>query len=222
MYAFKSIAVLLVAAIPVIRGLSATVVDRYAVTIRLHVPQVLNNTESLGYRIFRVQTIKCKMSITYAEGKDPAFSFDEAVNNSFRVGGSKVTYTVTTEDDIMPARLSYIGKNGAESFKVKSATVVFFVEAVPSYAKGDPGEDNSFHLMFSGRGYPSADVRSGAYLPRMFRGYVTGTQGCSCYAYGHTSPTRTAGVNGATSEVTDVAAAFGTWTARFESSQTID
>lgn len=45
------------------------------------------------------------------------------------------------------------------------------------------------------------------------RGFAAGTLGCGCKAYGHVSPTRQAGWNGATDKVDDVAAVSGQWIA---------
>lgn len=50
---------------------------------------------------------------------------------------------------------------------------------------------------------------------RKLGGNVSGTIGCGCSAYGHISPTRVLWFWGASSQVDDVAAVYGKWSAKF-------
>ena len=55
----------------------------------------------------------------------------------------------------------------------------------------------------------------GKRIATSLRGYVVGTQGCSCGDYGHKSPTRRAESYGPGETVDDVASVTGLWNARW-------
>ena len=71
-------------------------------------------------------------------------------------------------------------------------------------------EDNSLYIILAGKGRLSSSKFKFA------TGYVAGTIGCGCSAYGHTSPTRKIGYNGATSVVDDIAAVHGRWSMKLD------
>ena len=134
-------------------------------------------------------------------------------NKNFKVNGGKVTYTAYVNEEKVYPRLNYIGNNKTDKFQI--ATIAFHMEAMPSYAKGEAGEDNSFLLTFAGKGTTSTSLAKGCRLPKTFGGNCAGTQGCGCAAYTHKSPTRRARATGPTDMVDDVAATWGTWKAKF-------
>ena len=71
-------------------------------------------------------------------------------------------------------------------------------------------EDNSLYITLAGKGRLSSSKFKFA------TGYVAGTIGCGCSAYGHKSPTRKIGYNGATSVVDDIAAVHGRWSMKLD------
>jgi hypothetical protein len=106
-----------------------------------------------------------------------------------------------------------VGNNLTQVFKTPS--VSFSLAMEPSYNIGPLDEDNALYATFSGFG--TLNARSGCV--RQLRGNLAGTLGCGCMAYGHTSPTRMLWFFGANlSRVVDVAAVWGTWSARLNKS----
>jgi hypothetical protein len=67
--------------------------------------------------------------------------------------------------------------------------------------------------MFVGKG--KSLLKWGPRIATKFKGYVVGTQGCSCADYGHKSPTRIGTINGPSDTIDDVAATFGNWSAKW-------
>lgn len=191
-----------------------TVYDVYDLVITLKVPQVFNNNTSQGYRKYQTQKIKGFMSVTYdTKGNTkPIIDVFGLENKTFKVRSKYVTYESEVNDDEISSRLVRIGSN--KTGKFNTASICFYVEAVPNYALGDVDEDNSFYLLFAGSGTCTTAKKSGVNYIKKMSGRVTGTQGCSCYAYGHVSPTRTAGYCGPTDQVEDVACVYGSWTAK--------
>ena len=209
-------ALIALATVPLFAKEEYVTVDVYDFKASLKVPQVVNNTTSQGKRVFKSQSIKGYLLIGYHPDGKVEIGFLDLVNKSFKVNGAYVTYEaiVDTEGEHVWPRLNYIGDNAKESFK--TATICWYSEFLPSYAKGgEGGEDNSFLLTFSGKATTSTSLSKGCRLPQTFSGYCAGTQGCGCSAYEHKSPTRKASECGPTCEVDDVAAAFGTWRATF-------
>lgn len=195
---------------------ATTVTDVYDLTLSLQIPQVLNNSQSLGVRKYKTQKIKGKLTITYVYDKTgyqrPVIDVTDLVNQNFKVGGSKVTYKSTVNDNEIYSRLVLIGDNKTEKFK--TASTCFYVEAEPSYNKGEMDEDNGLYILLAGKG--STDNKGGNTVIANLKGYVTGTLGCGCMAYGHISPTRMPGPFGATDIVDDVACVFGSWSAKWK------
>ena len=134
------------------------------------------------------------------------------VNRNFKVRGIRVGYEARVNDDVFMHKLTYIGNNLTGKFKVP--TTCFWLELYPSYAIGQPSEDNSLYLLLSGKG--SSSLKYGPRIATTLKGNVSGTQGCSCSAYGHASPTRIGWLYGPSELVDDVAATYGTWRARWK------
>ena len=187
--------------------------DTYTLTLHLRVPQVFANTTSQGYRKYQVQRIKGDMNIIWMSDGTFSFEFDKLVNNTFKVGGSKVTYTGFEGREMVYPRFNWIGNNRTDSFQ--TACLSFYLELEPSYSKGGNNEDNSFYLMMAGKGGSSYKSKLKSRIATYFSGYSAGTQGCGCMAYEHKSPTRKATVVGPLDTPEDVVAAFGQWRARW-------
>lgn len=189
------------------------IVDYYDFKMTLKVPQVVNNTTSKGKRVFQTQTVVGKLMVAYLEDGSVEFALGDLYNKNFKVNGGKVTYTAYCDSEKVTPRLTYIGDNCKDEFK--TATIAFYSEFEPSYAKGEAGDDNSFLLTFAGKGSTSTKLAEGCRLPKDFSGNCAGTQGCSCAAYSHKSPTRKATSCGPSDKPDDVSATWGTWKAKF-------
>ena len=155
------------------------------------------------------------MVVTYDGGGEPSITLRGLVNKTHKISGFGVRYS-ETECELV--RWHYIGDNKKDLFKTPS--VSFYAEIDPSYNISQRvDEDNSLLLTFAGTGLStlSKSMRgfSGVRTINRLHGYATGTLGCGCYAYGHVSPTRIAGPFGCLDIVPDVAAVYGTWTAKF-------
>ena len=175
--------------------------DVYDIRLSLHVPQVVDNMQSRGKRVYKRQVLKGTMKVTYSEYGIPEVEITSLVNRNFKVQGQYVTYKVSTEY----AAWNLIGNNATGVFKKPS--VCASIEAQPSYVFSyEPTEDNSLILTLSGKG----SSRKSLY------GYAAGTLGCGCTDYGHISPTRVMGANGPLGVVQDVAAVYGTWRAKLK------
>lgn len=132
-------------------------------------------------------------------------AFNDMVNKSHKLSnGSNVTYDAKLDYNSYFPRFNAIGNNKTNSFK--TASICFSIVAEPSYNIGELDEDTSLYITLAGKGTIGSFGKIKA-----VRGYVAGTLGCGCMAYGHISPTRTIGYNGATDNVTDVASVFGIW-----------
>ena len=188
--------------------------DVYSFNLRLKVPQVFNNTTSLGYRKYQAQTIKGDMYVKWLSDGSYAIQFSNLANNKFKVSGTYVTYKGYEDRNVVYTRYNYIGSNSTESFK--TPCLCFFLELEPSYAKGGNNEDNSFYVLLSGSGSSFFKKSAGSRIAKKFYGYAAGTQGCGCAAYTHKSPTRSATVCGPMDDVSDVVATYGTWTAKWK------
>lgn len=188
--------------------------DEYDFRVRLQVPQVFNNTTSQGYRAYRPQVISGPMFVDWLSDGRFRIDFGKLVNAHFKVQGANVTYKTEVLSDFVFPRFVYIGNNKTDKFT--TPCICFYAQLWPSYAIGDPEEDNSFYLMFSGKGSSIYKGSLGARIAKRFHGYVAGMQGCSCMAYGHKSPTRNAGISGPTEVVNDVVSSFGTWRATWK------
>ena len=188
--------------------------DEYDLRIRLYVPQVVNNTESLGKRVFRLQTISGSLFIYWLNDGSCLLDFDNLVNKNFKVGGKNVTYKGVVDYNVVYPRFNYIGNNRTNIFRIPCMS--FYLELEPSYAIGGNTEDNSFYLLLAGNGTSSLTGTKKIRIARYFYGHASGTQGCGCYAYGHTSPTRKATVDGPSDIVEDVVPTYGRWNAKLK------
>lgn len=203
------------------------ITDVYDFTMRLSVPRVYDNMESLGYRKYQSQNIKGELLITYEEDvgtekKFPKVEVRNLVNYTHKINGYRITYDcIVGGDDSGPTtRVDLIGDNKKDVFK--TASIVFYLDAEPDYSKGGDDEDNSLLVTIAGKGTTS-DFTERMYdgtkrkyrLIKRFSGNVSGTLGCGCRAYGHKSPTRIAGAYGPTGFTDDVASVFGSWSATF-------
>lgn len=186
--------------------------DEYDVQIYLKVPQVLENTHSMGYRKMKHQQLKGTMYINWTDKDDYIVTFEGMYNKNFKVGGKPVVYKCMEYGDVGTV-FSWIGNNATGQFKTPCISMSILAE--PSYAIGEPSADNSFILHMSGVGI--SKMVGGCRIARMFTGSVAGQQGCGCAAYTHKSPTRNAGIRGPTCEVVDIAPlARGKWRAKFK------
>ena len=154
------------------------------------------------------------MYITYDDSGEnfPEITFGQLINKSHKIGGKNITYAAAVSEAIYP-RVNLIGDN--KTGKFKTASVVFGLDAYPSYSLGEDDEDNSLVITLSGSGATALKKIAGAKVRiiKSLKGTFGGTLGCGCTAYGHISPTRVAGPNGPTDIVDDVAAVDGTWRA---------
>ena len=187
--------------------------DVYDFSLRLNVPQVLNNATSRGVRKYKPQTIKGLMYIKWLPNGSFKIEFEDLYNKNFKVGGSNVRYTGYEDRNIVYTRYNYIGNNATESFK--TPCICFYLELEPSYAIGGNNEDNSFYVLLSGKGSSTFQSKLGSRIAKKFTGYASGTQGCGCAAYTHKSPTRGATICGPMGDVSDVVSTWGRWTAKF-------
>lgn len=190
----------------------ASVVDTYEIRMRLRVPRVYDNWESLGRRRYQSQLVQGEMLMVY--GPDGALAdvqFTNMVNRTWRLsGGARLTYPRAVLDYSVYPRFNLIGSNRTGIFR--TASVCFYLAAEPSYNAGEFDADNALYVMAAGRGGCFGDGRLKAVA-----GKVAGAMGCGCMSFGHVSPTRRICAWGAGDEVDDVAAVDGTWTMRFRS-----
>ena len=184
--------------------------DVFDVTLSLNVPRVYQNEQSQGYRKIQRQTVKGEMTWEYgADGRISDVRFSGFVNRTHVMSnGRNVTYDVDIDRLVSTPRFNLIGSNKTGVFKTPS--VSFFLVMEPSYNIGALDEDNALYVMLSGKGTTAVQGNV-----KTLTGNVAGTIGCGCTAYGHKSPTRVIGEFGATDNVDDVAAVYGTWKAVF-------
>ena len=195
---------------------SAAIVDEYKFTMRVYVPRIYDNTASLGYRKYKQQTVNGTLRLTYESGTvRPTITVTNLVNRSHKINGCNITYTTTVDSgDYVYPRINVIGNNRTGVFKTGS--IVFHIDANPSYNIGEDVEDNSLLITLAGRA--NTKVVNGRRVIGTGRGNLAGTLGCGCTAYGHVSPTRVLGVEGPTDVVDDVASVWGTWSMRYQRS----
>ena len=179
----------------------------YKVTMRLRVPRVYDNMQSLGYRKAQWQRIIGYIAVDKdlgsckEEGEDligePEICSYGFVNNTHKVNGKKVTY----EDDSIADNVMwrFIGSNKTGIFK--NTCVKFDLDLDPSYNIGDDEPDNTLIIRLSGIGMSESHIT----------GNVTGQIGCGCMAYGHISPTRDICGN-----VRDITPLYGRFTMRLK------
>jgi len=182
---------------------SFAVTDVYKFSMSMKIPQVVNNTQSLGERKYQAQRFEGWLYVRYKTNGTAEIRIEGLVNKTFKVGGSCVTYKVYVDEN---AVWNLIGSNRTGKFKKPS--VCISIEAQPSYVYSyKPTDDNSLVLTLSGNGSSR----------KALSGYASGTLGCGCHDYGHVSPTRVMGPYGLPLDIVhDMASAYGTWKARLK------
>ena len=182
----------------------------YALTLSLQVPRVYSNEHSTGCRKYQLQKITAKLKLGFsADGTLVDAKIKSMVNKTHKLSsGKNVTYDAVIGGAYEP-RFNAIGNNKTGAFR--TASVCFSVEAEPSYSLSELSEDTSLYITLAGKG----DIDSKGRM-RTVSGYAAGTIGCGCKDYGHISPTRTIGYDGATDQVDDVAAVHGSWAMKLE------
>lgn len=192
----------------------SAVIDVYDFTMRLKIPRVYSNTQSLGYRKLQTQKITGQIHVRYTDGELPEIIVTNLVNHTHKINGSSIRYQCY-KDEYAISRFNYIGNNRKNVF-IKPGLSFSFI-ADPSYNIGAIEEDNSLYLQLAGYGTSSAKKFAGNRIPSKLRGNVTGNLGCGCTEYGHKSPTRVIGWYGFTDYVDDVAPVYGSWTMKIKS-----
>ena len=201
-------------------------VDGFQFTMRLAVPRIYDNTTSKGYRKYQTQKIQGELYFVYRNGQRPEVVVTNLVNKTHKINGSNIKYSCWVDDgNYVVPRVNFIGNN--KTGKFSTGTVAFYLDAEPSYNKGEDDPDNSLLITLAGKASTRKRYMSewlgkaykylGYYYEfHTIRGNVAGTLGCGCMAYGHTSPTRIAGSCGASSVVDDVASVYGSWSAIYK------
>jgi len=215
--------------------------DTYSFSMSVKVPRIYDNTESQGYRKYQTQVIKGHLNIVYPEATvenpypRPRITITDLVNTTHKISGKSITYEVRVNNvqdeeylDGPITRVNLIGNNKTKKFD--TASVVFYIDADPSYNVGDDVEDNALLVTLAGSGKCKEFVHyqyvcQNGKLKKVavgkckaiksLSGQVAGALGCGCMACGHTSPTRVADACGASDIVDDVAAVFGKWKATY-------
>ena len=215
-------------------------VNEYRFIINQKVPRIYDNNTSQGYRKYQAQRIKGTLYIVYDMNPEsirlPRIFVKDLVNRTHRLANDQyVTYKVTVNNKGAGpgplTRVNVIGDNETEVFSTPS--IVCYMDAEPSYNKGEDDEDNSLLITLAGYGissnrkiwvhvqnddqstvieYPSKKVI------RKVNGYNAGSLGCGCMAYGHKSPTRVSSWFDHSGRVDDVAATLGMWCIQYSSS----
>lgn len=217
-----------------------TVTDVYKIKMKVGVPRIYDNTKSLGYRKYQWQLLEGEMHVTYdaqADGEcyleSPKIEIKNLINKTHKINCRNITYKCGVNNDGELegpyTRVNVIGNNRTDVFK--TASVVFYLDAEPDYNVGEDDEDNSLLITLGGFGtcaninwypfYYCCGSQYRKYFQKIsvitrLKGYLSGTLGCGCRAYGHKSPTRVMGYNGPTKTVDDVAAVFGQWVAVYK------
>lgn len=191
-------------------------VDEYRLTMYVYAPRIYDNNASLGYRKYQRQKVVGRLQIAYPkDGGRPTILVEDLINKTHKLSNNaNVIYKCTVDSNIMYPRVNLIGNNATGKFNTGS--VNFYLDAEPNYNKGEDDEDNSLLITLSGKGWTKS-VREGRRMYKI-RGYLAGTLGCGCHAYGHTSPTRVAAWRGPSCSVDDVAAVWGSWKAVYKTS----
>lgn len=177
---------------------SEGVTDYYELRMTLHVPVILDNMKSLGKRKFKLQQFRGRLAVHYfrddQDRERVEMSVPALTNMSYKISGKRVTYETTIAD--YPVWVA-IGSNLTKIFD--KASLAITIDADPSYNVGDDEPDNTLIVTLSGSGKQFMSIS----------GFVAGQLGCGCHAYGHVSPTRKIGAQGATDVVEDIASCYG-------------
>ena len=194
------------------------ITDIYKFKMSVKTPRIYDNMQSKGYRKYKIDHIEGELWLSYtADGMSAAtIQVTNLVNKTYKVGGKNVTYTAYLDDYRVFPRVNLIGNNKTGVFKTPS--VVFSIVCDPSYNVGEVDEDNTLYIDLAGNGTTSTDKKRQGQVIKSLRGYLAGTLGCGCSAYGHVSPTRINGAYGPIAGyVDDVAAVWGSWKATYKS-----
>ena len=172
------------------------VTDVYEIKMSLRIPAIVDNMQSQGRRVYKLQQLRGTMEIHYSgkNGDTVSFSLPALSNLTYKIRDVCVSYETTLGEDIV---WTAIGNNKTDSFK--QATLRLDIDANPSYNIGDDEPDNTLIATVSCYGSQFG----------VMRGNAAGQLGCGCHAYGHVSPTRAIGAQGATDKVVDIAACMG-------------
>lgn len=184
------------------------IVDTYQFTMRLYVPRVYDNMQSLGYRRYQYQLLRGELLFIYADSGETLVKVKDLENRTHKIGGKRVTYECS-ESPYDDNGVLTVGVGSNKTLKFTQSGVKFSFMANPSYNIGGLEEDNTLILNLSGHGTLKKDTI------KTIRGSVTGQIGCGCYAYGHVSPTRLY-LGYLTNIVMDIAPVDGRFTARFK------
>lgn len=188
--------------------------DTYDIKMRICVPRIYDNTESLGSRKYQTQLVQGEMLMQYnVYGQLIDVKFTNMVNKTHKMSnGQNVCYDAVLDYDKQWPRFNAIGSNKTKKFN--TASICFAVAAEPNYNIGEFDEDNALYVMCAGKGA----FNNKSKMLKNASGYLAGTLGCGCMAYGHTSPTREIGYFGPIEDqVDDVAAVYGRWTIKYKS-----
>ena len=193
--------------------------DVYDFKLSLKVPRVYDNSESLGSRRYQTQALAGSVEVLHEDGYAVSIRVFNLKNKTHKIGGKPISYQCFEYPDSLYCH-NLIGSNRTGVFSTASTS--FGIMALPSYALTYAQEDNSLFLQLSGRGgVKRRKTANGAAVPYFVQGYVTGTIGCACSDYGHTSPTRVVGDDGASNLVSDTASVFGRWSMKFVRRETV-
>ena len=179
--------------------------QKFQLKMKLDIPRIYDNNESLGYRKNQKQSIEGTMKLCYdKDGNLIDLQFGQLMNTTHILSnGKNVTYKCY-RDESKIMKFVAIGNNKTKKFK--TASICFSIAAEPNYNIGEFDEDTSLFITLScTRGTMKDDKIWYA------NGYAVGTIGCGCFAYGHVSPTRLLWFYGVSSFVDDIAAVNGTW-----------
>lgn len=207
-----------------------SVTDIYKFTLTLKVPRIYNNTESLGYRKYQSQKLEGRLYITWKDElvTRPQITVSNLVNKTHLINDNRIRYYVEVDDYFILPRLNVIGNNKTDKFKTSS--IVFYMDANPSYNIGADEPDNTLMLLVSGKGIVNRKYKAYYIFPEWekylyyeeysicnkLKGTVSGNIGCGCREYGHKSPTRLMGPYKHLNKIDDIASVFGTWRAVHE------
>lgn len=182
--------------------------DVYDVKMKLNIPRVVDNTQSLGYRKYQAQLISGQMFMTYGDYGVEKVCFSKFINYTHKVNDIYVTYQVVMDEDSLH-NFSWCGDNSKQEFFAPNFNMT--IEMTPSYKKGSEMLDDIYLSIACTHSIVKTDMHNDDYVHIVYymKGYCTGQIGCNCTAWGHISPTRIWGWCGPTYITTDIASIIG-------------
>lgn len=149
------------------------IVETYSLTMRLKVPRIYDNMQSLGYRRYQPQRFVGELSLVYRSTGDVDVQVNGLTNRTHRINGKFITYECSEwpYEDFQNMAVA-VGSNRTLKFKQGGIDIAFVAD--PSYNIGGIDEDNTLMLRMSGTGH------IGLTGLRSVRGSVTGRIGCGC------------------------------------------